>query len=434
MVDEGSDAAAVLIGIPEFVVLAVVEDDGEVWTLVETRAGRVGCSGCGAVAESKGRREVKVRDLELAGRPSALVWRKRRWCCKEELCEVKTWTETVGAIGCRASLTERARAEACRLVGEEGRSVAEVARSLGVTWETVMRAVEDYGRPLVDDPARIGGVQALGIDETTWLAATRAHSTLFATGLVDTRAGLLLDVIQGRDSDILRDWLADRPAPWLAGVDVVCIDPFEAYRKGLKPHLKHATLVADPFHIVRLGNRAVDDVRRRTQQEQTGHRGRRGDPLYDIRKILLTASERLSDKGRARLDAALAKGDPRDEVVAAWLAKEHLREVYSVFDHADAAQLLDAVIVECAGSGIPELIRLAKTLTQWRAEILNHHLTEDSNGPTEAMNLLIKNIKRVGRGFTNFENYRLRLLLHCGVEWQTHRTASIRGRSPHLAA
>jgi Transposase len=46
-----------------------------------------------------------------------------------------------------------------------------------------------------------------------------------------------------------------------------------------------------------------------------------------------------------------------------------------------------------------------------------------SNGPTEALNLLIKKVKRVGYGFRNFANYRLRLLLHCGVRRQTHRTA-----------
>ena len=46
------------------------------------------------------------------------------------------------------------------------------------------------------------------------------------------------------------------------------------------------------------------------------------------------------------------------------------------------------------------------------------------------MNLLIKKVKRVGHGFRNFGNYRLRLLLHCGVSWQTHRTVRLRGRSP----
>ena len=57
-----------------------------------------------------------------------------------------------------------------------------------------------------------------------------------------------------------------------------------------------------------------------------------------------------------------------------------------------------------------------------------------SNGFTEAVNLLIKKVKCVGHGFRNVANYRLQLLLHCGVAWQTHRTARLRGRSPRLVA
>jgi hypothetical protein len=65
------------------------------------------------------------------------------------------------------------------------------------------------------------------------------------------------------------------------------------------------------------------------------------------------------------------------------------------------------------------------------AEIVAFHTTGGcSNGPTEALNLLIKKVKRVGHGFRNFPNYRLRLLLHCGVTWQTHQTPLLRGRSP----
>ena len=71
----------------------------------------------------------------------------------------------------------------------------------------------------------------------------------------------------------------------------------------------------------------------------------------------------------------------------------------------------------------------------WEAEILAFHATGGcSNGPTEAMNLLIKKVKRVGHGFRNFTNYRLRLLLHCGVRWQTHQTVRLRGRYPRLVA
>jgi transposase len=363
-----------------------------------------------------------------------LAWRKRRWRCREPDCEAKTWTEHIDGVAPRAVLTDRARAEIARRIGEEARAVAEVARAFGVCWDTAWGAFAAQVTPRVDDPSRIRGVEALGIDETGYLAATAQHSRIFATGMVDIRRGILVDVIQGRSAKVLSDWLARRPADWLAGVEVVTIDPLEAYRRGLSPHLDHAIVVADPFHIVRLGNRAIDDVRRRIQNELTGHRGRRGDPMYDIRKILLTASERLTDRARTRLDAALASGDPRDEVLAAWLAKEHLREVFAVEDPDEASDLLDAVLEECTSSEVFELRRLGGTLRRWRVEVINHHRTGDSNGPTEAMNLLIKKVKRAGCGFTNFDHYRLRLLAHCGLKWQTHRAASMRGRSPHLAA
>jgi transposase len=87
------------------------------------------------------------------------------------------------------------------------------------------------------------------------------------------------------------------------------------------------------------------------------------------------------------------------------------------------------------GVQVAELSRLAGTVRTWEAEILAWHATAGcSNGPTEAVNLLIKKVKRVGHGFRNFANYRLRLLLHCGIRWQTPRTARLRGRSPRLGA
>jgi transposase len=88
-------------------------------------------------------------------------------------------------------------------------------------------------------------------------------------------------------------------------------------------------VVVDHFHAIRLANAVVDQVRRRTQQATLGHRGRRHDPLYRMRKLLLTAAEQLTDRGRARLWAGLAAGDPTGEVAAAWQGKELLRAVYA---------------------------------------------------------------------------------------------------------
>jgi transposase len=179
----------------------------------------------------------------------------------------------------------------------------------------------------------------------------------------------------------------------------------------------------------------VDQVRRRTQQATLGHRGRKRDPLYRIRKLLLTAAEQLTGRGRARLRAGLTAGDPAGEVAVAWQGKELLRAVYAAVGTAAARAALERFYHWADSVSVAELSRLARTVRAWEAEILAFHSTEGcSNGPTEAVNLLIKKVKRVGHGFRNFANYRLRLLLHCGVRWQTHRTARLRGRSPRFVA
>lgn len=96
-----------------------------------------------------------------------------------------------------------------------------------------------------------------------------------------------------------------------------------------------------------------------------------------------------------------------------------------------AEQLLDTLHTY----PIPEVARLGRTLRAWRTEFLAYFDTDRvSNGPTEAMNLLMEKIRRVGHGYRNFDNYRLRLLLHCGVTWHTASTPRIRSRRPRLVA
>jgi transposase len=249
------------------------------------------------------------------------VWAKRLWRCPDPDCAVGTWSEQVDDIAPRAALTERARAEICRLVGEAGHSVAQVARGFGVGWHTAMAAVRDHGRPRVDHLSRLGAPTALGVDEHSFLAASAEHPTLLVTGFVDLDRHRLLDVVPGRTAQGVSGWLAARPAPWLAAIQAVTLDPYAGYARGLADGLPHAELVVDHFHAVRLGNAAVDEVRRRVQQETLGHRGRKADPLYRIRRQLLVAHERLTERGWARIRTGLDAGDPAGEVGAAYLAK-----------------------------------------------------------------------------------------------------------------
>jgi hypothetical protein len=204
-------------------------------------------------------------------------------------------------------------------VGELARPVSGVADELGVCWWTVMHAVERHGRPLVDDPARVGPVVALGVDETSFLKANREHPIIYATGLVDLNAKLVIDMVEGNAAKDLRRWCASTDVDWLKGIKVVATDLAESYRAGLSPHLDHAVRVADPFHVVRVANRCLDTVRRRVQNELLGHRGRKDDPLYRIRKLLVSGAERLDERGSSKMLLGLRLGDPDDAVLGTWL-------------------------------------------------------------------------------------------------------------------
>jgi hypothetical protein len=165
-------------------------------------------------------------------------------------------------------------------------------------------------------------------------------------------------------------------------------------------------------------------------------RGRRNDPLYRIRRIALVGSERLDQEGWDRLIAGIDAGDPTGELDAAWAGKELFRNVYKATSPAAARRALTVFYTHVVDHDhIGELVILARTVDAWETEILAYHHTRGaSNGPTEAVNLLIEKTRRIGHGFRNFNNYRLRLLLACGVPWNTPPAARLRGRQPCLSA
>ncbi len=200
-------------------------------------------------------------------------------------------------------------------------------------------------------------------------------------------------------------------------------------------NLPNATLVVDHFHAIKLANKAIDDTRRRVQQATTGHRGRKADPLYRARRVLLTGWERLSADRIAWLMDMLEAGDPEGEVGAAILAKELLREVYAALDNAHAKRRLIVFFQHCADANTPELLRLARTIDRWASEILAYHRTGGaSNGKVENIHMLAERTRRAAHGFTNHTNYRRRLIARYGIKWTTVPTRRIRGHKPRSIA
>jgi transposase len=114
--------------------------------------------------------------------------------------------------------------------------------------------------------------------------------------------------------------------------------------------------------VVRLANRCLDQVRRRVQNQTLGHRGRKRDPLYRIRKLLVTGAERLDGMGLDRMLLGTRLGDPDQEVLGARLAKESVRDVYLTADVGDAELVLDKAIEGCRLDAVGEVARSAARL------------------------------------------------------------------------
>jgi transposase len=424
-----------VLGLDGFVVLAAGQVGGELEVLVETDpdlTGPVACLGCGVLARAHGRREHLVRDLPAAGVATLLVWVKRIWRCMEPACPRKTWSESHPQVAPRAVLTRRARRDACAQVGRDQASVAAVARRLGTGWNTVMSAVREHGVPLVNDPGRLEHVRAVGVDEHVWQHAGPARHTECVTGIVDLTPGAggrLLDVVKGRTGKVYADWLAARGEGWRKNVQVAALDPFRGYRTALAEHLSHATVVVDAFHVTKLAMTALDEVRRRVQQDTLHHRGRNGDPLYGVRRLLRRGAETLNQAHHERIDAALVAGDPGDQVALARQVAHQVRALFHAPSPEQGRALAARLLQTLPTCPIPEIARLGRTLRAWRHELLAYYDTNGaSNGPTEARNLIIEKTRRIAHGYRNFDNYRLRLLLTSGITWNTDLTPRIRPR------
>lgn len=402
-----------LVGLPDVTVLDVTDCGDRLRVTVETRAARPSCSGCGGPVVVKDRATVELTDLPCFGMAAILVWSKVRWAC---LDGCGSFTEHAPGIAApRLRITDRAARWATVQVGRHGRSVSEVAADLGCGWHAVMDAVVAYGQVLVDDPHRFADVTALGLDETLACRLGRWRRQQWTTQIVDVGAGQLLDVVEGRTAAGPIGWLAGQSQTWRGGIRWATLDLSGPYRKVFDTMLPNAIQVADPFHLVKLANQRLDECRRRVQNETMGHRGRKTDPLYRARRLLTKAHERLDDRGDAKLRGLLRAGDPKGDVQITWHAKETIRSIYQIDDCDLAVEFIDQLATDLVDDTMPVEVRaLGRTVARWRDQIMAWHQARVSNGPTEAVNNLVKRIKRVAFGITNFRNYRIRALLYAG--------------------
>lgn len=412
-----------LLGIPDLHVEAVERTDVLVTVTVSTPWQLMGCPTCGVVAPSRGRRRRELHDVPGIV-PVRVIWRQRTWRCPDPACARGTFVEQVPAlVAPRGSLTVRAVDWAVGQLRREHATVQGLARQLGVDWKTLWRSIKPRLVELAADESRFAGVVSLGVDEHLWHHVDpRRRGPKELTGMVDlTRdaqgkvRARLLDLVPGRSKKAYANWLTDRSAEFRAGVQVAALDPFAGYKTAIADELADATAVLDAFHVVKLGTQAVDEVRRRVQQETLGHRGRKGDPLYGIQKILRAGAENLTDRQLARLAAAIEADEAHQTVYLAWRCAQDLRAAYRCADLTAGRAMAERILAILYTCPIPEIARLGRTLRRWREAFLAYFTTDrTNNGGTEAVSGIIELHRRLARGYRNLSNYRLRMLLVAG--------------------
>jgi transposase len=360
---------------------------------VVSHSTETGCPGCGVIAVGHGRRLRRLHDILAFGAPVEFVWRQRRYRCVELACPVTGFSEDHPLAAARAKLTGRAVWWAIGCIQRDTASVQAVARRLGVDWHTVWDAIRPLLAELAGDPDRLVGVEVLGVDEHLWHHKPRlGKGPKELTGIVDlTRRdgrpqARLLDLVPGRSGKAYADWLNSRGEPFTAGVGIATLDPFRGYSNAIRDELEDATAVLDAFHVVRLGLKAMEETRRRVQQEQFGHRGRKHDPLYRIRNTLRAGAERLTAHQIERIEAGLEAGDPHFEVTIAWRCYQRLRSAFHSATLAEGRAIATKVIESFPSCPIPEIARLGRTLRSWKDQLLAYFTTDRANnGGTEAI-------------------------------------------------
>ncbi len=226
---------ALVVCLRDVVVVGVVDQvTRPLQVHVETARALTGCRMCGSVARVKDRCVVTLVDLPAFGRAAVLMWHKRRWLCPDADCTMCTRTEQVPTIApTRARVTDRAGRWVTHQVRRAGRSVAEVTRELGCDRHTVMEAFVTYGNALVEDPARIGEVTALGLDETLFAKVGRWRTRSWCTSIVSVGSPWeLLDMVEGRTAKVASGWIDARPQTWRDGIGWATLDLSGPYRKA----------------------------------------------------------------------------------------------------------------------------------------------------------------------------------------------------------
>jgi len=278
-------------------------------------------------------------------------------------------------------------------------TMQDVAHHLGISWHTVKEIQKRYLQRRFSCPS-LKDLKRIAIDEISI-----GHGHRYLTVVLDLHSGAVVFVGEGKGTDSLKPFWK-RLKSSRARIEAVAMDMSQAYITAVRSNLPHATIVFDHFHVIKLMNEKLTELRRDLYRETTDLL--RKDVLKGSRWLLLKNPENLREdrNERARLEEALSLNKP---LATAYYMKEDLRLLWSLPDKATAQAHLQDWIARADASGVRILKDLAKTLTTHRAGILAYYDHRISTGPLEGTNNKIKTLQRQAYGFRDRAFFILRI-------------------------
>jgi len=367
---------------------------GEIHFTVEQASSGLRCSACRSRRViRRGGRHRRFRGLPIGRRRVWIELKVPRLECKA--CGAVRQAEVSFAPG-QHGYTKRFARYVLDLVRHM--TMWDTAEHVGVSWNLVKELLKEalrrrFGRP------RLKGLRLLAIDEISV-----GYGQRYLTVVLDLETGAVVFVGKGKGAAAL-DPFWKRLKRARARIEAVAIDMSQAYINAVRSHLPTAVQVFDHFHVVKLMNDKLADLRRELQRQAESEDKA---VLKGTRWLLLKNPEKLDEaRDEAKhLEAALALNEP---LAVAYYLKEDLRQLWSQPDQAAAAEFLEGWIERARASGIRQLVQMSNTLSLHRSGLLAYYDVPISTGPLEGTNNKIKTLQRQAYGYRDMEFFRLRI-------------------------
>ncbi|HZK74581.1 MAG TPA: ISL3 family transposase [Clostridia bacterium] len=342
------------------------------------------CSGCGARGLTiKEHRVKRWRHLDLGAPRCVIECRLLRLYCPGcgDVYEAVPWARA-------GSSYTRDFEDLCAWLAQQ-MSQTQVTRLMRIGWESVANILERVVAEKLDR-GRLDGLAQIGCDEVSYGADHK-----FLTCVVDHHKGRIVWAAPGRNAKTLQAFFDALTDEQKASITAVSIDMSAGYEKAIRNAVPHAEVCFDPFHVVQLGSRATDQVRRAEYNKHGRSGSDQGKWIKGVRYSLLKDPSKQTTTQLLRLCDVQ---QTNKQMFRAALLYGELRYIYKV-PTDQAQERLDAWLAWAQRSRLKPFVKLARTIRKHKPGVLAAVRLGINNGRLEALNSKVRLISHRAYGF-----------------------------------